>query len=153
MYPASADQPIRSVSEAEKALLEVCATRLPKESIIEPEEFDQILQSINDLKECVSELEEGSILKTILLELIRLSEDAISRFNIYGAKGLKRAFKNMLAEVSEIYLQDDEDVSEIKDTTSWNKATEHLKKFDVVAAKAMKYKPYIEKVSGFLIGS
>jgi hypothetical protein len=152
MYPNTAHTNMRAVNDAEKALLEVCATRLPKENIIEPDDFEQVLQSIIELKKCVSELAEGSILKTILLELIRLSEDAISRFNIYGAKGLKKAFKNMLAEVSEIYLQDDEDVSEIKDTASWSKATEHLKKFDLVAAKAMKYQPYIEKVSGFLLG-
>jgi hypothetical protein len=152
MYPVSAEQNMRAVSEAEKALLEVCATRLPKENIIEPDDLEQILQSIVGLKQCVSELTAGSILKTILLELIRLSEDAINRFNIYGAKGLKKAFKSMLAEVAEIYLQDDEDVSEIKDTSSWKKATEHLKKFDVVAAKVMKYKPLIEKASGFLLG-
>jgi hypothetical protein len=152
MYPNTAHTNMRAVNEAEKALLEVCATRLPKENIIEPDDLELIFQSISELKQCVSELKSGSILKTILLELIRLSEDAINRFNIYGAKGLKKAFKNMLAEVAEIYLQDDEDLSEIKDSNSWKKASEHLKKFDSVAAKAMKYKPLIEKASGFFLG-
>ncbi|MFT6987168.1 MAG: hypothetical protein ACJAT7_003021 [Psychromonas sp.] len=152
MYPTSADQNMRAVNAAEKALLEVCATRLPKENVIEPDDIENILQSIIELKQCVSDLPAGSILKTILLELIRLSEDSINRFNIYGAKGLKKAFKNMLAEVAEIYLQDDEEVSEIKKSNAWKKASEHLKIFDSVAAKAMKYKPLIEQASGYLLG-
>ena len=35
MYPAASNQGARAVSESEKALLEVCATRLPKENILE----------------------------------------------------------------------------------------------------------------------
>jgi len=153
MYPTSTDQGMRVVSEAEKALLEVCATRLPKENVIETEDIELILSSIQELKDLVVDLPEKSVLKTILLELIRLSEDAISRFNIYGAKGLKTAFKGMLAEVAEVYLQDEEDVSEIRDNKGWKKVTNHLKTMDKVAAKVMKYKPLIEKTSNFLLGS
>jgi len=153
MYPTNLDQSMRPVNEAEKALLEVCATRLPRENIIETEDIDIILASIQELKSLVIDLPPKSVLKTILLELIRLSEDSINRFNIYGGKGLKAAFKGMLAEVAELYLQDEEDVSEIRDTKDWDKVTKHLKTMDKIAAKVMKYKPLIEKTSNFLLGS
>jgi len=153
MYAPNMDQAMRAPNEAEKALLEVCATRLPKENIIEEDDLALISESISDLKKMVGDLSNDSILKTILLELIRLSEDSINRFNIYGAKGLKSAFKNMLAEVAEIYLQDQEDTSQIKDTKAWGKVTSHLKTFDKVASKVVKYKPLLEKASGFMLGS
>ncbi len=152
MYPVNSGQNMRAVSDAEKALLEVCATRLPKENVISDNDVELIKSSIEALKDSIHELPSDSILRTVLLELVRLSEDSINRFNIYGSKGLKKAFKNMLAEVAEIYLQDEEDVSQVKDTTAWTKAKDHLQKFDAVAAKAMKYKPLIEKASGYLLG-
>jgi len=150
MYPAASNQGARVVSESEKALLEVCATRLPKENILEDTDVGNIRESISLLRESVEELPDTSILRSILLELARLSEDSINRFNIYGAKGIKKAFKDMLAEVAEIYLQDEEDVSDIKNTPAWDTAIKHIKLFDSVAAKAMKYKPLLEKASQFL---
>jgi len=153
LYPLALNQGLREVSEAEKALLEVCATRLPKENIIDETDFQNIKESIQSLRTAISELDNHPILKNILLELARLSEDSINRFNIYGAEGLKKAFKNMLAEVAEVYLQDDEDIVEIKENPAWDKAVKHLKLFDSVAAKAMKYRPLIEKASQYFIGN
>ncbi len=150
MYPAASNQGARVVSESEKALLEVCATRLPKENVLEDSDIENIRESISLLRETIEELPDASILRNILLELARLSEDSINRFNIYGAKGVKKAFKDMLAEVAEIYLQDEEDVSDIKSTPAWDKAIKHIKLFDSVAAKAMKYKPLLEKASQYL---
>ena len=105
------------------------------------------------LRETIEELPDGSVLRKILLELARLSEDSVNRFNIYGAKGIKKAFKDMLAEVAEVYLQDEEEISEAKNTPAWRKIVIHIKMFDNVAAKAMKYKPLLEKASQFLIGN
>jgi len=153
LYPIALNQGLREVSEAEKALLEVCATRLPKENIIDETDFENIKESIQSLRTAISELDNHPTLKNILLELARLSEDSINRFNIYGAEGLKKAFKNMLAEVAEVYLQDDEDIVEIKENPAWDKAVKHLKLFDSVAAKAMKYRPLIEKASQYFIGN
>ena len=152
MYPQAINQNIREVSEAEKALLEVCATRLPKEAVIDDEDIEVIQESINKLKESITELSANSILRTILLELVRLSEDSINRYNIYGSKGLKAAFKNMLSEVAEVYLQNEEKESDIKSSPGWKRAVEHIRLFDSVASKAMKYKPLLEKAGQFLIG-
>lgn len=153
MYPMALNQGLRLVSEAEKALLEVCATRLPKENKIDEKDIEEIQESIKSLKTEINELPEESILRKILLELSRLSEDSINRFNIYGSKGLKKAFKNMLAEVAEVYLQDEEDESKIKESSAWDKAVKHLKLFDSIAAKTMKYKPLLERASQYFIGN
>ncbi len=147
MYPSSVGEGMRGVTEAEKALLEVCATRLPKEKVIDDEDLVKVQESIQTLKKSISELPPESILRNVLLELIRLSEDSINRFNIYGAKGLKKAFKSMLAEVAEIYMQNDEDVSDIKDSDAWGNALKHLKLFDFVASKAMQYSPLLERTT------
>lgn len=153
MYPSAINQASRKIEEAEKALLEVCATRLQKESPISEDDIAKIRQSIITLKEAVEENTTSDVLRTILLELVRLSEDSINRYNIYGAKGLKRAFKNMLSEVAEIYLQDEENESDIKKSVTWTKVTNHLKVFDAVASRILKYRPLLEKASQFLIGN
>ena len=152
MYPAALNQGMRPASESEKALLEVCATRLPEEDDLAEEDLNRIRESIKSLRDTIEELPSDSVLRRILLELTRLSEDAVNRFNIYGAKGLKRAFKDMLAEVAEVYLQDEEKLSEIKETSNWQILVQHLKLFDSIAAKLMKYTPYIEKGKQFLLG-
>jgi replicative superfamily II helicase len=146
------NQSMRVATESEKALLEVCATRLPKENIINEDDLNNIKESVTILRDAINELPHGSVLRQMLLELARLSEDAINRFHIYGAKGLKSAFKDMLAEVSEIYLQEEEDVEEIKESTAWKSIVDHLKLFDSIAAKTMKYRPLLEKASQYLIG-
>tara|TARA_B100000959_G_C14990065_1_gene627455 strand:- start:1595 stop:2323 length:729 start_codon:yes stop_codon:yes gene_type:complete len=153
MYPLAVNQGARKVSEAEKALLEVCATRLQKESPISKEDIAEIRKSIDMLKETIEENTTSEVLRTILLELVRLSEDSLNRYNIYGAKGLKRAFKNMLSEVAEIYLQDKESEGDIKKSVTWTKLIAHLKLFDSVASKTLKYRPLLEKASQFLIGN
>ncbi len=151
MYPQSVGESIRPISEAEKALLEVCATRLQKENVIEKEDIKKILESVQVLKDEIDKLPSDATLRTVLLELTRLSEDSINRFNIYGSKGLKRAFKDMLAEVAEIYLQEQEDVSAIRDSTAWENTVKHIKLFDSIASKAMKYRPLLEKTTQFFI--
>ena len=153
MYPMALNQGLRLVSEAEKALLEVCATRLPKENKIDETDINKIQESIQALNAEINELPTESTLRKILLELSRLSEDSINRFNIYGSKGLKKAFKGMLAEVAEVYLQDEEDEAKIKESPAWGKVVEHLKLFDSIAAKAMKYRPLLEKASQYFIGN
>ncbi len=146
------NQGMRQATESEKALLEVCATRLPKENNINDNDTKKIKESIDELRGAIDKLPNDSVLRQMLLELARISEDAINRFHIYGAKGLKRAFKEMLSEVSEIYIQEEENVTEIKGSTAWKKIVEHLKLFDSIAAKGMKYRPLLEKASQYLLG-
>ena len=148
--PAKITGNIRRITDAEKALLEVCATRIENESVITEEDLSKIRQSIDGLRESATSLPKHSVLREVILELARLSDDAVNRFNIYGARGLKYAFKNMLAEVAEVYMHE-ETKEELKDNTTWDKAVKHIKLVDAIAGKVMKYQPLLEQMSGYLL--
>jgi len=97
-------------------LLKVCATFIVQDAPIPKDDLEAIRASITNLR---SQVESGSLppaLRKALLELIRLSEDAISRFKIYGARGLKKAIKSMLADAAELYGMTDsqKDAEELK---------------------------------------
>lgn len=80
--------------------------------------------------------------------------DAIARFTIHGARGLKRAFKEMLADAAEFYGMADPatERSELKSSATWAIIVKHLRTVDVVASKLLKYKPLLEGASQLLIG-
>ena len=65
----------------------------------------------------------------------------MDQYTIHGARGFKDAFKKMLAELMEVYLDEGSQVSK---KSWWKKAVGHAKLFDGVAAKLMKYKPLLE---------
>ena len=80
-----------------------------------------------------------------MLEIIRLSEDAISRFRTRGAGGLKKAFKEMLGEAAYLFGTESVDSEvDLKSTTAWEAIQKHLKIVDALASKLLKYKPLIE---------
>lgn len=154
LYPSQLNVPFRGVTEAEASLLKVCATFIDQNPTISNEDIACIRNSIAELK---SQVEGGSIspmLRKVLLELIRLSEDAISRFNIEGPPGLKRAFKNMLGEASDIIgrLDSEEDRIQMQKTPAWTVLVKHLKNFDSVASKLLKYSPFLLAAGRMLLG-
>ena len=145
LYPTSTKQQFRGVTEAEESLLRVCATFIDQSSPITSEDIEAIRQSIAELR---AQIESGDIpplLKKSLLELVRLSEDSISRFNIEGAKGLRRAFKSMLGEASDIIgrIDSEEERAELQKSSAWAAIVKHLKTFDSVASKLLKYAPFL----------
>ncbi len=142
----------RVLTEAEKSLLEVCATALPAEGQLAEDDKNAIKESISDLQNLIENTETDPVLRGILLELVRLSQDSIARFNIHGARGLKRAFRGMLAEVAELYLATDEgDQAEIKETNAWHALLNHLRLIDSVAGRLLKYRPLLESASKWLL--
>lgn len=154
IYPLQLNAIFRPPSDAEKSLLEVAATIIPQEAPIAQDDLDAIRDSIASLRTLV---EDGSIsptLRKVLLDLIRLSEDAISRFNIRGARGLKKAFKAMLAEVAEAYASrpPDDQQEEAKKPGAWGTIVKHLKTVDKVASRLLHYKPLFEAASRLLLG-
>jgi hypothetical protein len=153
IYPDTINGGPRILTEAEKSLLEVCATILPKESTLEKDDLSEIQASIASLRDQVKAADTSPTLKKILLELIRLSEDAINRFNIHGARGLKEAFKGMLAEIAELYYStSDKEKEAIQATSTWAAITAHLRKFDEIGGKLLKYRPVLDHVATLLLG-
>jgi hypothetical protein len=152
VFPTNFDKGVRQISEAETALLEVCATRIKKEAVLDKNDIEIIRSLISELKGEIESLPKKDPLKIILNELIRLCEDAINRFHIHGADGLKKAFKGMLAEVAEIEFHSDIDTKEVKKSEKWTKTVNLIKKVDEVAAKTLKYKPLLESGSKLFLG-
>jgi len=142
IYPLVVNANPRMLTDTEKSLLEVCATILPKEGDIEDLELREIQASIEELQQQVKKADTSQELKDILLEMIRLSKDSIKKYNIYGAFGLKKAFKIMLAEVTERYFNaSEEEIKTIKSTNAWKSLTVHLKKFDHFARSLLDNNP------------
>jgi hypothetical protein len=154
IYPGALGNPFRELSEAEKSLLKVCAASIEEEAPVEEEDFAAIKDSIADLRAKVSGEGISPTLRKALLELIRLSEDAIARFRIHGARGLRRAFKTMLADAAEICwgVEDQEQQEELKQSGVWAAMMKHLKLFDAVASKLLKYKPLLDGASQLFLG-
>ncbi len=154
IYPIQLPIAARAPTDAEKALLEVAATIIPQDAALQKEDIEEIRESIASLRSFVEDAEIVQALRAVLLELIRLSEDAISRFNIYGARGLRRAFKAMLADTIEAYglaLGEGED-DKPKKADVWQAIRQHLRVIDVVASRLLQYKPLLETVSQLMLG-
>ena len=95
--------------------------------------------------------------ETMRLKQNLLMTDSISRFNIHGASGLKRAFKAMLGEASDLYLSEaakgKEAEAEFGNSRAWQAIMRHIKTFDRVAGRILKYQPLLEKGLQILLGA
>lgn len=154
LYPINFQSTIRKITDAELSLLKVCATFLIEDEPVTKDDIARIRDSIAELRDQVEDSNISPTLRKALLEIIRLSEDAISRFNIHGARGLRRAFKGMLADAAEVYGMTDIDNGRetLKKSSAWAAIIKHLRTVDEIAAKLLKYKPLLDSASQFLIG-
>ena len=80
----------------------------------------------------------------------RLSRNALDQYNIYGARGFKAAFKRMLSEQMEVYLE--QGAKNIQDKPWWKQAVDHVKQIDAIAARLLECKPLLESVGALLLG-
>lgn len=136
--PASAP---RKLQDAELALVRMAGSMLDMEPDLPESDVDSIRESIESLRK---ELEKADLTKSArqaLLELVRLSRNALDHYNIYGAQGFRKAFKKMLSELMEVYLHEG---AEVTKSSWWQTAMSHAKLVDSVAGKMLKYKPLLE---------
>jgi hypothetical protein len=154
VHPTALEGTLRAPNDAEKSLLEVCATVLPQEGKLELGDVARIRESISSLRSIVEKSDISATLRTALLELIRLSEDAISRFNSRGARGLKKAFKAMLGEAGELFLVSKKETApeSVVSSSVWSAITKHLQTFDSVASRLLTYQPLIESGTQLFLG-
>lgn len=150
IYSPSANEAIRALTDAEKLGLEFCANTFDQEEKLTEDDIDAIRSSILELQTQVEKADVPQTLRKILLELIRLSDDAIARYNIHGARGLEKAFKGMLAELTELYHADTKEQEEIKKSPAWEKVRDLFVTFDNLLTKIMKYPLMIDKLGGLL---
>lgn len=149
LNPLGLQNAMRKINSTEISLLKLCGTFIPEEGEVTPNDLDVIRKSVNDLRTTLNQSSVSPTLKKCVLELIRMTEDALNRYEIRGARGLKKAFKSMLAESLEIHGYKEE----IKQNPAlWDQIIRHIKTVDDVASRVLKYKPYIESVAQILIG-
>lgn len=153
IYPNQTTNPFRGVTEAELSLLKVCATFIDQADPVSSDEIAAIRSSIAELRMLVESGDIPPILQKTLLELIRLSEDAISRFNIEGAQGLRRAFKNMLGEASDVIgrIDSEEERAKIQNSSAWAALVKHLKTCDSVLTRVLRYAPFLAGAAKILL--
>ena len=142
------------LNAAELSILRMCGTYIKEDGEVTRDDLETIKSAISDLQSLVDSSTISPTLKKSLLELIRLAQDAISRFHIHGAQGLKRAFKAMLGEAAELYCLSEQgkDRAELTKSSAWSKILDLLKTFDAVASKSLKYKPLLESGAQLFIG-
>ena len=139
--PSAAFQP---VSEAERALLVASSTFLATDQKLSEEDLKLIRQSIAEFRETVYQLPDDNILLSVLLELIRHCEDAVSRYEIYGPSGLKNACKGVLTEVVELYMSDSDALEEVKSAGVIDAVSKLYSVVDKLSAKYNQYAPMLQ---------
>ncbi|MGJ8641037.1 MAG: hypothetical protein ACSHYA_16725 [Opitutaceae bacterium] len=152
--PENLSSRFRAITEAEAAMLELCAAGLDICSDASEEDIDGLRQSIDDLYRTANKPETNETLRTVILELARISRTSIDLYEIRGPEGLKAAFKGMIGELSEILFTgvSEETKEEIQKSEAWTKVCQHLHKFDTVASKLMKYRPLLEGSARLFLG-
>lgn len=149
--PMQLNSQLRAPTVAERSLIEVAATIIPVDGALPDDDIASIRTSIAELRGVVEYSDISPSLRAVLLDLIRMSEDAIAHFNIRGAKGLKRAWMTMLGETVAFYATQPRDSSGSDTTSTWTKIKKHLQLLDTVASKLMRYKPLFEAAKVFFL--
>lgn len=147
VYPISASNPVPALQPAEISVLQVAASLMDVESNLLDDDEQKIRESIEGLRKVVSNTDLPDTARIALLEVIRLTRNALDQYSIYGSKGFREAFKQMLAELMDIYLREGTEVTE---SSWWRPTLQHIKLFDEIVAKLTKYKPMLKAATKFL---
>ena len=144
IYTPAANGAVRAITEGEKVGFEFCATTFEREAEFASSDIEAIWRDIHELQQQVEKGDIPPALKRMLLELIRLSQDALERYNIHGSRGIEKAFKGMLGEVIWLNRYSKEEKEKIKNSPAWKKVWKFFVTFESAFAKTMKYPPMIE---------
>ena len=149
VYPMNPQSSPTSLQAAQIALLRMAGTMLPPDGDLLESDEGNIRNSIEELRQVIENSEISKSARTALLEVVKLSRNALDQYTIHGARGFKKAFKRMLAELMEVYVTDGKEVVE---QTWWKQAMDHLKLVDGIAGRLMKYKPLLESTTTLFLG-
>ena len=142
-YPIQPNSAPPPMPEAEIALLRMAGSMLEIEAEMDQSDADCIRESIDSLRKALEDSDLSKNARTALLEMVRLSRNALDHYTIHGARGFKDAFKKMLADLMAVYLEEGKEVSK---EPWWKTAIAHVKIVDSVAGRLLKYKPLLENV-------
>jgi hypothetical protein len=139
----------RKPTPAELSMLRLCAQMLPQENQVLLDDLAQLSNAISDLQQLIHQSEISRPLKLALLELTRLATDALNRYRIVGAKGLRKAFKTMLVESKELFEEAKADEKD-KNSPVWRSLGQLMVMLDKVSSSAMKCEKYLTYVPKLL---
>ena len=128
----------------------MAGSMIPQEGEIEDDDKTKIAESIDQLRTTIEDSELPTSVRTALLEIVRLSRNSLDQYNIYGARGFKAAFKRMLSELMEVYLE--QGPNAVNNKAWWKQSIRHVKQFDAVAGRLLKYKPLLESAGTLCLG-
>ena len=145
IYPTQLTKHVTPLGQSINALLDLCSLGLPDENEIPTTELDQIREGLQSLRQLAAKVKPA--IRKPLLELIRICEEAVSTYEIRGAKGLREALKRMWGEMSEIWGVPESPDDESPDVeTVWTTVKPLLILVDKICSKALQYRPLIEYV-------
>ena len=129
------------------SLLQMAASMLPQEPELPPSDIEAIRVSMEELRKCLDGSDIKPSARNALLELVRLSRNAIDYYSIYGARGFKKAFKRMLAELLELMSQEGK---EVKKEPWYDVAAKLIGLVERASAAANNVQPLLEQTMTFL---
>ena len=135
-YSVNPNQPIQKLEPAEKALLQMAGSMLEAEPVLEETDAEKVRNSIELLRESLEDSEISKSAKIAMLEVCRLSRNALDQYTIHGARGFKKAFKKMLSEMMLVFLDEGDEKAK---TPWWKNAVSHIRVFDSLTAKLVQY--------------
>jgi len=150
LNPVQLQGACKRIGDAERAVLELAATLLPQGDVLIKTDLDQIRESLAGLQKLTEEADISPTLKKSILELIRLTNDAIARFRIHGASGFKKRFKQMIGEAALLSQEIDKETVEGKSVIE--RVQKHLLTIDGVLARITKYKPMFDYLVPLMLG-
>lgn len=152
IYPGNLEATYEHLGPGVISYLQMAASGLPEEEAVAADDFKSLREALVNLHELAKSVKPA--LRKVLLELIRLAEDAISKFEIRGSVGLNRALKQMWGELAEVWrVGTESDAEEIQQREAFSAVREFIFKFDAVYAKAVKYVPLLEHVVPLLVNA
>lgn len=149
VYPEHPNAKVRDLQQHEVAAIRFAGSLLEAEQEITESDEQQIRDSIEELRQLVQSSEISKSARVAILELIRLTRNALDQYTIHGARGFKKALKMMLAELMEVHFHEG---TETANQTWWKRAVRHVRLFDDVTSRLLKYKPLLESATTLLLG-
>jgi hypothetical protein len=144
LYPSQLDSVFQPLEESEKSLLGLAAELLPEELPIERGDDEPLREAIRSLHHMAERTAGGPAVRATLLEMTRISDDALGRYKIHGARAFRRAVGDLLGQAMTLRASADENGAEDQFQAGiWPAVFEVLRQFDLLGSKLLGQKPML----------
>lgn len=141
VQPTDFETGVPRPTDKEIGMLRMAASLIPEEKEFTEDLQEQIRNSTDVLAAEIDGDDFPDSARDVFRSVIRVTCHAIDQQPILGARGLRSAFRKTLAELVIVYL--DHDAEELLSKAWWQRAFEHVKLVDHVAADLMNSEPLV----------